>query len=71
MSEPERKVELSPVGEGLVGAVVGALVGVVLWYADVISPFAIIGVAAGIGLGSGFNAWRRSRRDNGTGPPGA
>ncbi len=71
MSKPQRKVELSAVGEGLVGALVGGLIGVVLWSAGMISPLAILGVAAGVGLGSGVNAWRRARQGRDNRPPGA
>jgi hypothetical protein len=28
---------------------------------DIISPIGVIGIIAGIGIGSWFNAWRRSR----------
>ena len=62
MNTPERKVELSPPQEGLVGAAVGGVLGAVLWLAGIISPIAIAGVAAGVGLGSWFNARRRSKR---------
>ena len=63
MSEPGQKVKLTPVAEGLVGALGGALLGGALWLAGLISPIAILGVAAGVGLGSWFNAWRRGKRD--------
>ncbi|NBC19684.1 MAG: hypothetical protein GVY06_01330 [Alphaproteobacteria bacterium] len=66
MSEPERKVELTPPQEGLVGAGVGAVIGAGLWLANIISPVAIAGVAAGVGLGSWFNGWRRTRRGRDT-----
>ncbi len=62
MSQPNRKVTLSPPQEGLAGAGVGAALGGVLWLFGVISPLAIAGVAAGVGLGSWFNAWRRGKR---------
>ena len=65
MSEPEQKVKLSPMAEGMVGALVGALIGGGLALAGLISPIAILGVAAGVGLGSWFNAWRRGKRDGG------
>ncbi|MEL6662901.1 MAG: hypothetical protein AAFO57_10330 [Pseudomonadota bacterium] len=63
MSEAPEKLELTPIAEGLVGALVGAFLGGVLWIANLISPIAILGVSAGVGLGSWFNGWRRSRRD--------
>lgn len=63
MNEPERKITLAPMAEGLVGALVGALIGGGLSLAGLISPIAILGVAAGVGLGSWFNAWRRGKRD--------
>lgn len=66
MSQPEQKVKLSPVAEGMVGAIVGALIGGGLSLAGLITPLAILGVAAGVGLGSWFNAWRRSKRDGGS-----
>ncbi len=62
MSQPDRKVQLTPPQEGLAGAGVGAVLGGALWLFDVISPLAIAGVAAGVGLGSWFNAWRRGKR---------
>ncbi|MEO0817079.1 MAG: hypothetical protein AAFX86_07195 [Pseudomonadota bacterium] len=61
MSQSDDKLELTPVAEGLVGALVGAILGGVLWLLGVISPIAILGVAAGVGAGSWFNGWRRSR----------
>ena len=61
MSEPKKKVELSPVGEGLIGAVAGTVVGVILWRIGVISASAIPGVTLGLGIGSWFNAWRRAK----------
>lgn len=61
MSEPKKKVELSPVGEGLIGAVAGTVVGVILWRIGVISAPAIPGVMLGLGIGSWFNAWRRAK----------
>ena len=59
-------MKLSPVAEGMVGAIVGALIGGGLSLAGLITPLAILGVAAGVGLGSWFNAWRRSKRDGGS-----
>ncbi len=59
----EKTPSLGPVTEGAIGAGVGAVIGVALAFANLISPPAILGVAAGLGLGSGFNAWRRRRRD--------
>ena len=61
MSEPKKKVELSPIGEGLIGAVAGTVVGVILWRIGVISAPAILGVTLGLGIGSWFNAWRRAK----------
>ncbi|MEM1150535.1 MAG: hypothetical protein AAGI03_08240 [Pseudomonadota bacterium] len=63
MSKGDEKLALSPLAEGLVGALVGTVLGGALWLASVISPLAILGVAAGAGLGSWFNGWRRSRRN--------
>ncbi len=63
MAEGPGKLELTPVAEGLVGALVGAALGGALWFADIISPVAILGIAAGVGVGSWFNGWRRSRRN--------
>ena len=64
MSDQNEQLKLTPVAEGMVGALVGTLLGGVLWLANVISPIAILGVAAGVGAGSWFNAWRRSKRDD-------
>ena len=61
MSEPKKKVQLSPAGEGLIGAVAGTVVGVILWRMGVISAPAIPGVTLGLGIGSWFNAWRRAK----------
>jgi len=61
MSEPKKKVELSPVVEGLFGAAAGTVVGVILWRIGVISAPAIPGVTLGLGIGSWFNAWRRAK----------
>ena len=58
----QKEIKLSPVQEGLVGAIFGLVVGGVLVYAKVISLPAVVGIAAGVGLGSWFNAWRRSRK---------
>ncbi len=58
-----QKLTLSPVAEGLIGVIVGALIGGGLSLAGLITPLAILGVAAGVGLGSWFNAWRRGKRD--------
>lgn len=63
MSEPDDKLTLTPVAEGLVGALFGAVLGGGLWMADLISPLAILGVAGGVGVGSWFNGWRRSRQE--------
>ncbi len=63
MNDAPRNVSLSIWQEAAVGALMGALVGTGLMLADLISPLAIIGVATGLGLGSGFNAWRRKKRD--------
>ena len=59
-------VKLSPPIEGLVGAVIGGVLGAALTAFGDISPIAIMGVVAGLGLGSWFNAWRRQKRDDGT-----
>ena len=61
MSETPKKVQLSPVGEGLIGAVAGTVVGVILWRMHVITAPAIPGVTLGLGVGSWFNAWRRAK----------
>ena len=61
MSEPKKKVQLSSAGEGLIGAVAGTVVGVILWRMGVISAPAIPGVTLGLGIGSWFNAWRRAK----------
>jgi len=63
MADEPEKLELTPVAEGLVGALVGAVLGGTLWLRNIISPVAILGVAAGVGIGSWFNGWRRSRKD--------
>jgi len=57
-------VSLTPLQEGGVGAIIGALVGAGLWQAGIISAPAIAGIAAGVGLGSWFNAWRRARHND-------
>lgn len=62
MSEPKRKVRLSPFMEGVVGGLAGTLIGMGLYYGGLISAPAIAGVALGLGVGSGFNAWRRQKR---------
>jgi len=54
---------LTPLAEGAIGAGAGAVIGGGLALANVISPVAILGVVAGLGLGSWFNAWRRQRRN--------
>lgn len=64
MSDPDRKVKLSPMAEGGVGAIAGTLVGMGLYYGGIISAPAIAGVTLGLGLGSWFNAWRRQKRSN-------
>ncbi len=61
MSDTPKKVKLTPIAEGLIGAVAGILIGLFLWYWNVISAPAVAGVALGLGLGSWFNAWRRAR----------
>ena len=48
--------------EGLVGAAIGGLVGIGLVLAKIVSPVGAVGVAAGVGIGSAFNAWRRARK---------
>lgn len=65
MSDGSNKVALSPVVEGLVGAGIGGVLGIILSAAGLISPIAIIGVIAGVGLGSFFNAWWRGRKNKG------
>ena len=61
MSEAPKKVQLSPIAEGLVGAAAGTALGICLWYWNVISAPAIPGVTLGLGIGSWFNAWRRAK----------
>lgn len=63
MNDAPKKVSLTIWQEAAFGALMGAIVGSGLMLAGLISPFAILGVAAGLGLGSGFNAWRRRKRD--------
>lgn len=48
--------------EGLVGAAIGGLAGAGLVAVDVVSAFGAVGVAAGVGIGSAFNARRRGRK---------
>ncbi|WOR14672.1 hypothetical protein RYZ27_12900 [Hyphomonas sp. FCG-A18] len=60
MTNEPKKVTLTPVTEGLIGALIGAVLGGFLWMSDVVSPIGAIGIIAGIGIGSWFNAWRRS-----------
>ena len=64
MSETPKKVKLSPAAEGLIGALAGTVVGVILWRTGVISAPAIPGVTLGLGIGSWFNAWRRAKDKN-------
>lgn len=59
MANEPNKVTLTPVTEGLVGALIGAVLGGFLWMSNVVSPIGVIGIIAGIGIGSWFNAWRR------------
>ena len=63
MQQEPKKVTLTPVAEGLVGALIGAVLGGFLWMSDVVSLIGVIGIIAGIGIGSWFNAWRRSRNN--------
>ena len=64
-TDPRQKVQLSPPMEGLVGFAIGAIVGGALVLAGLISPIGMIGVAAGVGVGSWFNAWRRAKKASG------
>ena len=61
MSEPEKKVQLTPIREGLIGALAGGVLGIALWQTHVISAPAIPGVVLGLGLGSWYNAYRRAK----------
>ena len=61
MSEPKKKVQLSPAAEGLIGGLAGTVLGIALWQTHVISVNAIPGVTLGLGAGSWFNAWRRAK----------
>lgn len=61
MSEPSKKVTLTPIAEGLIGAVAGTALGIAFWQTHVISAPAIPGVTLGLGIGSWFNAWRRAK----------
>lgn len=61
MSEPRKKVTLTPIAEGLIGAAAGTALGIALLQTHVISAPAIPGVTLGLGIGSWFNAWRRAK----------
>ena len=61
MSEPKKKMSLSPAAEGFIGGLAGTALGVALFAMGVISANAIPGVTLGLGLGSWFNAWRRAK----------
>ena len=61
MSEPGKKLNLSPVAEGLIGGLAGTVLGIALWQTHMISAAAIPGVTLGLGIGSWFNAWRRAK----------
>ena len=62
MTEQTDKLELSPVAEGMVGALIGAVLGGGLYFVGFISAPAILGVVIGMGIASWFNAWRRAKK---------
>ncbi len=62
MNQPN-KFQFDPVQEGFVGVAMGTLLGFMLFLFNIISPPAILGVAAGVGIGSWLNARRRKNQD--------
>ena len=56
--------DLSPVAEGAVGAIVGTILGGLLYMLNIISGWGVLGAAVGVALGSMFNGWLRRNREN-------
>ncbi len=61
----DQKIELSPLQEGLAGAVIGAVIGGLLLLFGLIAAPTALAIAVAVGAGSLFNGWRRGRNKEG------
>lgn len=55
--------QLTPFQEGAIGFVGGLVIGIVLYFNNVVSMTGVGGIAIGLAAGSWFNARRRQNKD--------